>query len=80
VKRSRFRCRLERVDSEGGGRARARHWDARHHCSAFVIGPGAGLQRSNDDGDPAGTAAAPMLEALTRCRTLGGTDWVEVPA
>jgi uncharacterized YigZ family protein len=41
------------------------HHDARHHCSAFVIGPDASLRRSNDDGEPTGTAGAPMLEVLT---------------
>ena len=43
---------------------RAQHWDARHHCSAFVLGPRSELQRSSDDGEPAGTAGAPMLEVL----------------
>lgn len=44
---------------------RSTYHDARHHCTAFVIGPDAALQRSNDDGEPAGTAGRPMLEALT---------------
>lgn len=68
-KRSVFRCRIEPVTSEGAARAvvaaaRQRHWDARHHCSAFIIGPDSALQRSSDDGEPAGTAGAPMLEVL----------------
>ena len=62
---------MARVDDEEGARdvvasARREHHDARHHCSAFVIGPDASLRRSNDDGEPAGTAGAPMLEVLTR--------------
>jgi uncharacterized YigZ family protein len=62
---------IERVDDEQAARAvvdaaRRRHHDARHHCSAFVIGPDAALRRSNDDGEPAGTAGSPMLEVLTR--------------
>ena len=69
VKRSRFRCTLVRVDEEGAARAvvdrlRREHWDARHHCSAFVLGPDGSVQRSSDDGEPAGTAGAPMLEVL----------------
>ena len=69
VKRSRFLCTLRRVEQESEARAlvdelRRAHWDARHHCSAFVIGPDAMLQRSSDDGEPAGTAGAPMLEVL----------------
>ena len=69
VKRSRFRCRVVRVASEAAARSvveeeRKAHWNARHHCAAFVIGPGGELQRSSDDGEPAGTAGAPMLEVL----------------
>ncbi len=68
-RRSRFRCRLVRVEDEAAARLvveeeRRVHWDARHHCSAFVLGARADLQRSSDDGEPAGTAGAPMLEAL----------------
>lgn len=70
VKRSRFRCRVERVGSEADARAvvdaaRAEHWQARHHCSAFVLGPDGALTRCSDDGEPAGTAGVPMLEVLT---------------
>jgi len=70
VKRSRFLCTLRRVEDEAAARAlverlRKEHWDARHHCSAFVLGPPpTPVQRSSDDGEPAGTAGAPMLEVL----------------
>ncbi len=69
VKRSRFRARVLRVADEEEARAvveeeRRRHWDARHHCSAFVLGPDGAVQRSSDDGEPSGTAGAPMLEVL----------------
>lgn len=69
VRRSRFRCTLTRVEDEAAARVlvdrlRREHPDARHHCSAFVLGPGAALERSSDDGEPAGTAGAPMLEVL----------------
>src|SRR5690606_2168418 len=68
-RRSVFECWLRRVGSEEEARAvvdeaRAVHWDARHHCSAWVLGPDAGLTRSNDDGEPSGTAGTPILEAL----------------
>ena len=82
VKRSRFLCTLVRVGDEAAARAvvdrlRKQHWDARHHCSAFVLGPaGAGrVERSSDDGEPAGTAGAPMLEVL---RGRGVSDVVAV--
>jgi uncharacterized YigZ family protein len=69
ARRSRFRCRLERVPDEDAARAvveaaRRRHWDARHHCSAFVLGVDGATARSSDDGEPAGSAGAPMLETL----------------
>ena len=70
IKRSRFLTRLCRVTSEKTARAvieerRSRFFDARHHCSAFVLGPNAGTARSSDDGEPAGTAGIPMLNVLT---------------
>ncbi|WP_430868746.1 IMPACT family protein [Demequina aurantiaca] len=43
---------------------RKRHWDARHHCTALVVGVEADRQRSSDDGEPAGTAGVPMLGVL----------------
>lgn len=69
VKRSRFLCDLRRVDSEDAAREvlvaiRKQHWDAGHHCSAMIIGADAAIERSNDDGEPSGTAGAPMLEVL----------------
>ena len=69
VKRSRFVCDLAPARSEEAARSfiesvRAGSREARHHCTAFVIGPDAAVQRSNDDGEPSGTAGAPMLEVL----------------
>ncbi len=69
VSGSRFRCVLVRVDDEMSARsvveqARKEHWNARHHCSAFVLGPQRTIERANDDGEPPGTGGAPMLEVL----------------
>lgn len=71
VRRSRFLTRLARVDDEDAARAvvaevRGTYPDARHHCLAFVVEvPGAQpVERSSDDGEPAGTAGMPMLEVL----------------
>lgn len=80
VKRSRFVCALGRVGDEAAARAfvqriRKRRWDARHHCTAYVVGYPQPAQRSNDDGEPAGTAGVPMLEVLRR---NGLTDTVAV--
>lgn len=71
IKRSRFLTRLRRVGTEEAARAviedrRATHFDARHHCSAFVLGPDARTARSSDDGEPAGTAGIPMLQVLQK--------------
>lgn len=77
IRRSRFLAVLRRASTEGEARALAEELrrgfhDARHHCSAFVLGPDRDVQRSSDDGEPAGTAGLPMLEALVLRRT--GTD------
>ncbi|NLT25675.1 MAG: YigZ family protein [Microbacteriaceae bacterium] len=71
IKRSRFICYLGRVESDEVARefvdlVRGEHRLARHHCTAWVIGPDRMLQRSNDDGEPSGTAGVPMLDALAQ--------------
>jgi uncharacterized YigZ family protein len=86
IKRSRFITVLRRVDSEEGARTlvadlRREFHDARHHCSAFVLGADRDVQRSSDDGEPSGTAGIPMLEALLRRETAPGvTDLSDVSA
>ena len=82
IRRSRFITWLARADDEAAARAlvdQARRVfpDARHHCSAFLVRvPGANLvERSSDDGEPAGTAGMPMLEVL---RGSGLVDVVAV--
>ena len=71
VRRSRFGCTLARVDSEDAARAvvtqARRAWaDARHPCSAVIgeVADARPVERSSDDGEPAGTAGTPMLAAL----------------
>lgn len=77
VRRSRFIAIVRRVDTEEHTRQlltdlRREFHDARHHCSAFVIGPDRSLQRANDDGEPSGTAGAPMLDAILKRETSSG--------
>jgi len=42
---------------------RKRHYDARHCCYAFRLT--GGIVRSSDDGEPSGTAGAPILSVLS---------------
>lgn len=86
IKRSRFITVLRRAGTEDAARdlvagLRREFHDARHHCSAFVIGPDRTVQRSSDDGEPAGTAGIPMLEALLKRETAPGvTDLSDISA
>ncbi|MEZ0166925.1 YigZ family protein [Kineococcus sp. LSe6-4] len=69
VERSRFLTTLEPVADAAAAedvvaRVRREFPDARHHCTAWVLGEDGQGQRSSDDGEPAGTAGAPMLAAL----------------
>ena len=66
IKKSRFIGMLFPVENEQQAReilasVRKQHPSATHHCTALIIG---NTQRSNDDGEPSGTAGLPMLECL----------------
>ena len=68
-KKSRFIATIRPVSSEEEAAAfieemKKKYYDARHNCSAFVIGSKGELTRSSDDGEPSGTAGRPMLEVL----------------
>ena len=70
-KKSVFIANIARADSEEEATAfietmKKKYWDARHNCSAFVIGERGELPRCSDDGEPSGTAGRPMLEVLLR--------------
>ena len=70
-KKSRFIAHIAPVTSEEeavqfiNGKKKE-FWDARHNCSAFVIGQNNEITRCNDDGEPAQTAGRPMLDVLLR--------------
>ena len=43
-----------------------KHYDASHVCSCYVVGDNNEITRANDDGEPSGTAGAPMLDVLVK--------------
>lgn len=70
-KKSRFIASIQPVETEEEAAAfisemKKKYWDARHNCSAIVIGKNQELTRCSDDGEPSGTAGRPMLEVLLR--------------
>ncbi|NCD08978.1 MAG: YigZ family protein [Negativicutes bacterium] len=71
IEKSRFICTLKKVSTEEEAldfikETRKKYWDATHNCSAYIVGENAAAQRSNDDGEPSGTAGLPMLEVLRK--------------
>ncbi len=71
-KKSRFIANLIYVESEEQAQdkikeIKKKYYDARHNCYAYRIIEGDNiLQRSSDDGEPSGTAGAPMLNILEK--------------
>lgn len=68
-KKSRFIATVRPVEDEEEAAAfieemKKKYWDARHNCSAFIVGTRQPVTRSSDDGEPSGTAGKPMLEVL----------------
>ncbi|MBR4992860.1 MAG: YigZ family protein [Lachnospiraceae bacterium] len=69
-KKSRFIATIRPVSSEEEATAfidemKKKYWDARHNCSAFIVGEHGETTRCSDDGEPSGTAGRPMLEVLS---------------
>lgn len=42
-----------------------KYWDARHNCSAYILGTSQQIMHSSDDGEPSGTAGKPILNVLS---------------
>ena len=71
IEKSRFICTLKKVATEEEAQdfikeTKKKYWDATHNCSAYIVGESGAAQRSNDDGEPSGTAGLPMLEVLRK--------------
>jgi len=77
IKGSRFVASAAPVAGEAGAeaflaRVRAELAGATHHCWAFRLGPDGARFRSNDDGEPGGSAGRPIL------RQIEGGAWTDV--
>ena len=69
-KKSRFIANIYNVESkeeaeEKMKQIKKKYYDAKHHCFAFSIIEENGItQKSSDDGEPSGTAGAPILNII----------------
>lgn len=68
-KKSRFIATVRPVETEEEAvsfinEIKKKYWDAKHNCSAFVIGKRQEITRCSDDGEPAQTAGRPMLDVI----------------
>ena len=71
-KKSRFIATLRPVGTEEEALAfiaemKKKYWDARHNCSAYIVGTDKPIERCSDDGEPSRTAGMPMLEVIRGC-------------
>ena len=64
-------CRTAEEAKEIVTRYRKEYFDARHCCWAYMLGAGRQDFRSNDDGEPSGTAGKPILGQIN---SFGLTD------
>ena len=70
-KGSKFLARIMPIDNEGDAQVllaslKKLHPKARHFCTAIRLGSGPVLERSNDDGEPSGSAGKPILGQLIK--------------
>ena len=72
VKGSRFLARAFRVDKKLAleselATVQKKYRDATHHCTAYRLGnPDSFLEKSDDNGEPSGSAGVPILGAIRR--------------
>ena len=68
-KKSRFIANVRPVETEEEALAfieemKKKYWDARHNCSAYILGERQEQMRCSDDGEPSQTAGKPMMDVL----------------
>ena len=76
-KKSRFLGKLFPVKNEDEVHAilatiKKEHYNASHHCFAYIIEDQMMIKRSSDDGEPSGTAGRPILDVMERMRICDG--------
>lgn len=68
IEKSKFICYMKHITTEQEFKdylniIKKKHYDADHVCSGFISNV---IKRSNDDGEPSGTAGAPILNVLEK--------------
>ena len=71
IKKSVFIAHVKHVETEESAREfvqsiRKKYFDATHNCSAWILGELGNIQKSNDDGEPSGTAGNPILDTIKK--------------
>ena len=71
IKKSVFIAHVKHVETEESAREfllaiKKKYFDATHNCSAWILGEMGDKQKSNDDGEPGGTAGNPILDAIKK--------------
>ena len=71
IKKSKFISHVKHVETEDEAREfiqqiKKKFFDATHNCSAWILGELGDKQKSNDDGEPGGTAGNPILETIKK--------------
>ena len=71
IKKSIFLSAVKHVETEESAREflqemKKKYFDATHNCSAWILGENGDKQKSNDDGEPGGTAGNPILDAIKK--------------
>lgn len=60
--------RVETIDDVNNilDNIRKKYYDATHNCYAYILGDKQDIQKCSDDGEPAKTAGAPMIDVLKK--------------
>lgn len=75
VQRSRFIAYLYHIGSEDDAKEKLaelkkRHYDATHVCYAYIADESGNTSKTSDDGEPSGTAGAPILAVIAKYRKV----------